>query len=122
MFNKTLVFSAVAAAIFIGGPAAASDVNAGPIWSNDDAQVKCPVAAAAVHGTWNGNWVTTVTGQMSVCAIDDIQPQSVEAGPIWNDDDARVKCPVAAAAVNGNWNGQWETTVEGKMSVCAVLF
>jgi len=44
----------------------------------------------------------------------------VKAGPIWNNDDAKVKCPIAAAAANGVWNGQWTTTVPGTMSVCGV--
>lgn len=47
-------------------------------------------------------------------------PSDVKAGPIWNNDDAKVKCPVAAAAVNREWNGQWTTTVEGQESVCGL--
>lgn len=43
------------------------DVNAGPIWSNADAQGKCPAACAAVSNTWNGQWTTTAPGEMSVC-------------------------------------------------------
>jgi hypothetical protein len=44
-------------------------VNAGPIWDQRDAELKCPVAAHAVNGRWTGGWRTTVTGQMSVCDI-----------------------------------------------------
>lgn len=44
-------------------------INAGPIWSRDDAAVKCPVAAYAVDGRWTGEWRTTVQGRMSVCQI-----------------------------------------------------
>jgi len=46
--------------------------------------------------------------------------KDVVAGPIWNNDDAKVKCPVAAAAVNREWNGAWTTTVWGKESVCGL--
>ncbi|MDF5710641.1 MAG: mannan-binding lectin [Nostoc sp. S4] len=46
----------------------ALDVKAGPIWNNDDAKVKCPVACAAVGGKWDGNWRTTVWGKESVCS------------------------------------------------------
>jgi hypothetical protein len=46
--------------------------------------------------------------------------KDVEAGPIWNNNDAKVKCPAAAAAVNRKWNGQWRTTVAGKASVCGL--
>jgi Mannan-binding protein len=49
--------------------ASARDVKAGPIWNNEDAKVKCPVAAAAVGGEWNGQWVTTVWGKESVCGV-----------------------------------------------------
>ena len=45
------------------------DVPAGPIWSNDDAQLICPAVAAASGGTWNGQWVTTIPGQASVCGV-----------------------------------------------------
>ena len=41
-------------------------VEAGPIWSNDDAQAKCPSACPPPEH-WNGQWWTTVQGQMSVC-------------------------------------------------------
>jgi hypothetical protein len=47
--------------------------------------------------------------------------KDVEAGPIWNNNDAKVKCPAAAAAVNRKWNGQWRTTVAGKASVCGLV-
>jgi Mannan-binding protein len=50
-------------------PASAKDVKAGPIWNNEDAKIKCPVAAAAVGGEWNGQWRTTISGKESVCGI-----------------------------------------------------
>jgi hypothetical protein len=46
-----------------GGP---NDANAGPIWNNDDAPAKCK-PACEWYGGWNGQWRTTVPGQMSVC-------------------------------------------------------
>ena len=44
----------------------------------------------------------------------------VNAGPIWNQQDAAMKCPVAAYAVNGRWTGQWRTVQAGQMSVCEI--
>lgn len=44
----------------------------------------------------------------------------VNAGPIWNQADAEVKCPVVAHAVNGKWTGGWRTTRQGQMSVCQI--
>ncbi len=124
----------LAAALFMitacqSAPAAellSTDIEAGPIWNQADAELKCPVAAAAVNGRWNGQWVTTVPNEMSVCGVIDASPQdideqaSIEAGPIWSQDDALVKCPVVAAATSGTWTGQWRTTVWGKMSVCEI--
>lgn len=46
----------------------------------------------------------------------------VNAGPIWNQQDAAVKCPVAAHAVGGRWTGGWWTTQQGQMSVCEIAF
>lgn len=44
-----------------------SDVKAGPIWSDKDAQAKC-TQTCADKGGWNGNWTTTEMGVMSVCS------------------------------------------------------
>lgn len=46
-----------------------ADINAGPIWGNNDAETKCPGVASAYDGTWNGQWTTTVPGEMSVCGV-----------------------------------------------------
>lgn len=48
------------------GQCKATDVQAGPIWSNSDAQQKCAQTCKS-KGGWNGNWTTTVPGEMSVC-------------------------------------------------------
>ncbi|WP_263143800.1 mannan-binding lectin [Pseudomonas sp. RIT-PI-AD] len=50
----------------LNGQCKATDVQAGPIWNNDDAQQKC-VQTCKDKGGWNGNWTTTVQGRMSVC-------------------------------------------------------
>jgi hypothetical protein len=44
-----------------------SDLSAGPIFSNDQAQTVCPAICSAVEDSWNGQWTTTVFGVMSVC-------------------------------------------------------
>lgn len=49
-----------------------------------------------------------------------LQVRNVNAGPIWNQQDAQVKCPVVAYAVGGRWTGGWRTTREGQMSVCEI--
>ncbi len=43
---------------------------------------------------------------------------TVEAGPIWNNNDAKNKCPNVCKGKNAKWTGHWWTTVWGKMSVC----
>lgn len=114
------------ASFAVSSPAFALDIKAGPIWNNDDAKVKCPVAVEVYDVEWNGQWKTTVEGEMSVCGTDATSlpniglPGDVNAGPILNDNDAKLKCPVAAIAANGTWNGQWKTTLPGKMSVCSI--
>lgn len=45
----------------------------------------------------------------------------VEAGPIWNDGDAKQKCPTVCQKAGGDWNGQWTTTSPGQMSVCGCV-
>lgn len=44
-----------------------TDVNAGPIFSNQQAQQTCPGVCQKVNASWNGQWKTTVPNQMSVC-------------------------------------------------------
>ncbi|WP_414519504.1 mannan-binding lectin [Nostoc sp. PCC 9305] len=46
---------------------------------------------------------------------------NVPAGPIWNNDDAKIKCPVVAAAAGGTWDGNWTTTIWGQQSVCNIV-
>ena len=99
-------------------------VEAGPIWNQADAEKKCPEVAKANGGVWNGQWRTTVPGEMSVCELrlahsrGNYFIEAVEAGPIWSQADAEKKCPKVAKANGGVWNGQWRTTVPGEMSVC----
>jgi hypothetical protein len=106
------------------------DIPVGPIWNNDDAKIKCPEACAAHLGEWNGHWSTVVEGEMSVCGCVLAVAQSgaseftidVPAGPIFNQADAEKKAPIACASYGGRWNGQWNTVVEGKMSVAGCTY
>jgi hypothetical protein len=45
----------------------------------------------------------------------------VQAGPIWNGDDANEKCPTTCEMNNANWTGSWTTTEVGSMSVCKCI-
>ena len=95
-------------------------VNAGPIWNQQDANTKCPATCGAGYGAWDGQWWTTVWGEMSVCEC--LAPAfDINAGPIWNQEDAQAKCPGVCQGANGVWNGQWTTTDPGTMSVCGCL-
>ncbi|ASP38469.1 hypothetical protein CHH28_07190 [Bacterioplanes sanyensis] len=42
----------------------------------------------------------------------------LEAGPIWDNSDARNKCPSTCGRACLQWSGQWRTTEPGKQSVC----
>lgn len=97
------------------------NVEAGPIWNNMDAQTKCPGVCGGLGARWNGQWHTTVQGQMSVCSCEKHRRRGHEfqAGPIWNDADAQGKCPAVCGGQGRSWTGQWHTTEPGRMSVCA---
>jgi hypothetical protein len=105
-------------------PPALRDIPVGPIWNQADAEKKCERVAAQVGGKWTGHWKTTAPGEMSVCNIAEkpsSKARNVDAGPIWNQADAELKCPVVAYAVRGRWTGQWVTTEQGRMSVCEII-
>lgn len=51
---------------------------------------------------------------LSALSIAHAEPRS--AGPIWNDIDARNKCPRVCGS--DGWDGNWRTTVMGRESVC----
>lgn len=53
----------------LADPQCYCDIEAGPIWSNSDAQQECPDVCQD-YGGWNGQWTTTLPGQMSVCECD----------------------------------------------------
>ncbi len=42
------------------------------------------------------------------------------AGPIWDNEDAKVKAPKVAAAHQGKWTGEWKTVVPSEMSLVEV--
>ncbi len=44
-----------------------TDVDAGPIYSNQQAQQVCPGVCTKAKASWNGQWTTTVPNEMSVC-------------------------------------------------------
>lgn len=44
--------------------------------------------------------------------------QNFDAGPIYNNEDARRKCPPVCQQVQRIWSGNWNTTIPGQMSVC----
>lgn len=56
----------IALPILGDGVNSCSNVNAGPIWNNNDAKAKCE-AACPTGSSWDGNWITTQPGKMSVC-------------------------------------------------------
>lgn len=119
MKRITLMLLVVCLAAMAQAAMAAStcNVNAGPIWNQNDANQKCPTTCNAGYGPWNGQWWTTVPNQMSVCQCG-ANEQAFNAGPIWNQQDANKKCPAVCTQQKGTWSGQWWTTEPGKMSVC----
>ena len=78
----------------------------------------------------NGNYrlvyysVERMSGKVTEASFNFVKsvenPFSINAGPIWNNADAQKKCP-AATKHYGGWNGQWTTTIPGRMSVCGTV-
>jgi Mannan-binding protein len=60
--------SAAAFALTMSGAALAFDMQAGPIMNQQGANQLCPNVCTV---KWNGQWRTTVPGQMSVCGCSD---------------------------------------------------
>lgn len=59
--------------------------------------------------------VMVLTGALGSPAL--VQAREVDAGPIWDNNDAARKCPRVCGAQG--WDGNWRTTVPGSMSVCS---
>jgi Mannan-binding protein. len=103
---------------------------AGPLWSDEDAKKKAPFICAAHGGKFTGVWKTVLESEMSVVECELPYPANgpvkftldVPAGPIWNNDDAKLKCDAICASYGGKWNGQWKTIIQGQMSVCGCEF
>ncbi|WP_071925393.1 mannan-binding protein [Picosynechococcus sp. PCC 7117] len=78
MFNKLALFSCfttstISLLFSLSLPATANTtraVEAGPIWNQSDANIKCPRLAQEEGGTWTGHWWTTISGVMSVCQLE----------------------------------------------------
>lgn len=100
-------------------------IDAGPIWNRIDAAKKCADVASRAGGAWSGEWRTTRPGEMSVCNVVEWRRGRdrdgwINAGPIWNQNDAENKCPQAAREARGIWTGEWRTTKPGETSVCEI--
>lgn len=97
----------------------AVDVPAtGLVRSDDDAKTICPVTCSSL--IWNGQWTTTVPGEMSVCGT--TMGVDVPIGPIWSNDEAQTTCPsqLSKAAWNGQWKMPADDTYYTSMCGCAV--
>ncbi len=75
------------------------------------------------HGGPNQQWVAEALVAMAPPAPPALPAPPVpvlrdlEAGPLFNQAEAERRCPAVCSP--GRWNGQWRTTVPGRMSVCA---
>lgn len=82
------------------------------------------------HGTTGGplSDLYDITGAATNQAVERSAPppptpqstRLVNVGPIWNQPDAQVKCPVVAYSVDGRWTGGWKTVRNGEMLVCEI--
>ena len=51
-------------------------------------------------------------------AVFPVHAKDIGGGPIWNDMDARNKCPSVSTSHDRLLKGARRTTVQGRMSVC----
>lgn len=80
-------------------------VDAGPIWSDADAQTKCPNVARTRGGIWTGHWWTTVQGRMSVCAIQ-LSSAAPAPGRISGVGCTQTGAPISCLSVTPDAGGQ----------------
>ena len=43
---------------------------------------------------------------------------SINAGPIWNNQDAKNRCPIVCDTAHGHWDGNWRTVITASRSEC----
>ena len=106
------------------------NIPAGPLFSNDEAQVTGPKVAAAHQGKFTGQWSTVVESQMSVVEVELSTKNSgsneyktnVLAGPLWSNEEAEKFGPAIAASYGAEFTGQWSTIVDGVMSVIEIKY
>ena len=127
-------------------PSGTREVAAGPIWDQSQASKKCPLVAAKTNSKWTGKWrKTNASTHQSVCEVTvgsvptettvtttttyvNLPPptprnvREVFAGPIWDGNQAKTKCPIIATKNNGVWTGKWRKTGSDHSSVCEVSF
>lgn len=134
------------------GNAHTREVAAGPIWDQAQAAQKCPVIAAKTGEVWTGRFrkldysthqsvcvvrkgstasaptptktvVTTQTTYVSMPApAAASNTREIYAGPIWDANQAQVKCPIIARNNKGSWTGKWRKTGPDHSSLCEVRF
>jgi hypothetical protein len=113
MRHLRLFLAVIAAALTLSlaaAPSFAVDVNAGPIWNNDDAQGKCATACGG-RQNWDGNWRTTEFGRMSVCSCR-VAANNNFAGQI----SSASTCSIAAA---GACRACSAMCADGRQAQCA---
>jgi len=123
------------------------EVDAGYIWDANQANTKCPLYAAQSKGRWTGKWRKVSTNNRAVCEVEfgtaqalpvvtaapttyvDLTRQAparntreIAAGPIWDANQAKTKCPYIASNNNGTWTGNWRKTGPNHASLCEVRF
>lgn len=90
--------------------------NGQPIKDQADADARCPTICGTSTGRGELHSIWTKVWDSNSCSCQKVT--SRPAGPIWNNDDAKVKCPRSCAADNSTWNGNWRTTIANVLSEC----
>jgi len=104
-------------------------VKAGRIWSQEHAKKRCSKVAARNNGQWTGKWSSKdnqSTCQIKMAANATPVPakkrniREISAGTIWDQAQAKRRCPKIAKQAHGKWTGQWRKTGNNNEAVCEI--
>lgn len=90
----------------------AFDIEAGPIWHNNDAKGKCPGTCQSAGAKWNGQWTTTIWNKMSVCGCESDRPPLCSVATLRDAGGSRSKDAQAKAHCDAKGN-KWHSYTDG---------
>lgn len=85
--------------------------NAGKISSGHTDDI-CPSVCKANGRFWLEQAIIKNNETLCICS------KGVATGPIWDNEDAKRKCPAVCKSQNQEWDGNWRTVKDDEISTC----